>query len=376
MTGGGTGGHVNPAIAIADKIKLYEPDSEIAFVGTPRGIENKLVPAAGYKLYHIDIRGLKRSLSLSNLRTVYLMMVSQKKARKLLKEFGPDAVVGTGGYVCWPLMNAASKMGIPTALHESNAVPGAAVKLLQNNTDLIFVNFEVTIKKLKNPDRAICVGNPLRGQFGKLSKEEARDKLGYNGKYRHVLLSCGGSMGAQRVNEEVLHLMRDWSSKNPSVKHIHATGAIEYEDSKKMFHDFGLEKYPNLELCEYIYDMPLKMAAADLVINRAGAITLSELAVQKKPCILIPPPNVTDDHQYKNAKVLEDAGAAVVFRESELSEGILTEAVSSLMSDRPRLKNMSENIGKFAVLNCTDIIFKELKRLVDNKNHTKKTIKY
>lgn len=372
MTGGGTGGHVNPAIAIADRIKLYEPDSEIAFVGTPRGIENKLVPAAGYKLYHIDIRGLRRSLSLSNLRTVYLMIASQKKAKKLLKEFRPDAVIGTGGYVCWPLMNAASKMGIPTALHESNAVPGAAVKLLQNNTDLIFVNFEVTIKKLKNPDRAICVGNPLRGQFGEMSKEEARDKLGYSGKYRRVLLSCGGSMGAQRVNEEVLRLMRDWSSQNPSVKHIHATGAIEYEDAKKMFHDFGLEKYPNLELCEYIYDMPLRMAAADLVINRAGAITLSELAVQKKPCILIPSPNVTDDHQYKNAKVLGDAGAAVVFRESELSEGVLTEAVSSLMVDRQRLKNMSENIGNFAVSDCADIIFKEVKALINNRKHTKK----
>lgn len=372
MTGGGTGGHVNPAIAIADRIKLYEPDSEIAFVGTPRGIENKLVPAAGYKLYHIDIRGLRRSFSLSNLRTVYLMITSQKKAKRLLKDFRPDAVIGTGGYVCWPLMNAASKMGIPTALHESNAVPGAAVKLLQNNTDIIFVNFEVTINKLKNPEHAVCVGNPLRGQFGELSKEEARKRLGYNGKYRHVLLSCGGSMGAQRVNEEVLRLMRDWSSENPSVKHIHATGAIEYEDAKKMFHDFGLEKYPNLELCEYIYDMPLKMAAADLVINRAGAITLSELAVQKKPCILIPSPNVTDDHQYKNAKVLGDAGAAVVFREDELRDGVLTGAVSSLMSDRQRLKNMSESIEKFAVSDCADIIYKKIKDLINDKISAKK----
>ncbi len=368
MTGGGTGGHVNPAIAIADKIKEKEPDSDIAFVGTPRGIENKLVPAAGYKLYHIDIRGLRRSLSVSNFRTLYLMAASQVKARRLIKDFNPDIVIGTGGYVCWPLVNAASKMNIPTVLHESNAVPGVAVKLLQNKVDRIYVNFEATLSRLSHPERAKRVGNPLRGHFGELTKVQARAKLGYNNKYRHVLLSCGGSMGAERVNEEVLKLMRDYTSKDVSIKHIHATGSIEYKASKAVFQEYGLDKCPNLELCEYIYDMPLKMTAADLVISRAGAITLSELAVQKKPCILIPSPNVTDNHQYKNAKVLGDAGAALVFAESELEDGILTDAVKQLIPDRKRLRDMSESIASFAVRDCADILYSELRGLVDQKN--------
>ncbi len=368
MTGGGTGGHVNPAIAIADKIKEKEPGSEIAFVGTPRGIENKLVPSAGYKLYHIDIRGLRRSLSVSNFRTVYLMAVSQIKARRLIRDFNPDIVIGTGGYVCWPLVNAASKMNIPTVLHESNAVPGVAVKLLQNKVDRIYVNFEATLSRLSHPERAKRVGNPLRGRFGEFTKEQARVKLGYNNKYRHVLLSCGGSMGAEKVNEEVLKLMRDYTSKDASVKHIHATGSIEYEASKAVFQKYGLDKCPNLELCEYIYDMPLKMTAADLVISRAGAITLSELAVQKKPCILIPSPNVTDNHQYKNAKVLGDAGAALVFAEPELVDGILTDSVKQLLSDRKRLHDMSESISLFAVRDCADILYSEIRGLIDQKN--------
>lgn len=368
MTGGGTGGHVNPAIAIADKIMEKEPGSNIAFVGTPRGIENKLVPAAGYKLYHIDIRGLRRSLSVSNFRTVYLMAVSQIKARRLIRDFNPDIVVGTGGYVCWPLVNAASKMNIPTVLHESNAVPGVAVKLLQNKVDRIYVNFEATLSKLSHPERAKRVGNPLRGHFGELTKEQARAKLGYNNKYRYVILSCGGSMGAERVNEEVLKLMRDYTSKDAAVKHIHATGSIEYEASKAVFQKYGLDKCPNLELCEYIYDMPLKMTAADLVISRAGAITLSELAVQRKPCILIPSPNVTDNHQYKNAKVLGDAGASLVFEESELGDGILTDAVKQLLPDRKRLHEMSDSISSFAVRDCADLLYSELRGLIDQKN--------
>ena len=368
MTGGGTGGHVNPAIAIADKIMEKEPGSNIAFVGTPRGIENKLVPAAGYKLYHIDIRGLRRSLSVSNFRTVYLMAVSQIKARRLIRDFNPDIVVGTGGYVCWPLVNAASKMNIPTVLHESNAVPGVAVKLLQNKVDRIYVNFEATLSKLSHPERAKRVGNPLRGHFGELTREQAREKLGYNNKYRYVILSCGGSMGAERVNEEVLKLMRDYTSKDAAVKHIHATGSIEYEASKAVFQKYGLDTCPNLELCEYIYDMPLKMTAADLVISRAGAITLSELAVQRKPCILIPSPNVTDNHQYKNAKVLGDAGASLVFEESELGDGILTDAVKQLLPDRKRLHEMSDSISSFAVRDCADLLYSELRGLIDQKN--------
>lgn len=367
MTGGGTGGHVNPAIAIADKIKEKEPDSDIAFVGTPRGIENKIVPAVGYRLYHVDIRGLKRSLSLENLRTAALMIKSHREARKLLKLFKPDLVFGTGGYVCWPVVKAASEMGIPTALHESNASPGAAVKILEAHVDRIYVNFESTLERLHHPEKAMRVGNPLRSQFSEISREEALRTLGYEGKYRRIILSCGGSLGAEKVNCEVLRFMRDYVSHHPEIKHIHASGSIERDAAKEMFDSYGLGEYPNLELCEYIYDMPLKMAAADLVINRAGAITLSELAFQGKPCVLIPSPNVTDNHQYKNAHELEEAGAALLLQESELEGDVFTEAVSALVESRERLAAMSDAIRRFAVPDSADRIYADIRALLDGK---------
>lgn len=372
MTGGGTGGHVNPAIAIADYFKSRDPSTDVAFVGTSRGIENKLVPAAGYKLFHVDISGFKRKLSVDNLRTLKLMITSQWQSGRIIDEFKPDLVIGTGGYVCWPLVNVAAKRGIPTAVHESNAIPGVAVKLLQKKVDKIYVNFEATLSHLKFPEKAVRVGNPLRGDFGRISKEEARRKLGIEGKYRQLILSCGGSLGAERVNLEVLKLMRDFTAENPHIKHVHATGSIEYEESCRIFHEYGLDKFSNIELVEYIYDMPLKMAAADLVINRAGAITLSELATQGKPCILIPSPNVTDNHQYKNAKVLADAGAAIVFEEKDFDETTLADAVSSVITDRVQLAKMSENILKFSVSNCAEVLYDDLCTLISEKKCQKK----
>ncbi|MBQ7821483.1 MAG: UDP-N-acetylglucosamine--N-acetylmuramyl-(pentapeptide) pyrophosphoryl-undecaprenol N-acetylglucosamine transferase, partial [Clostridia bacterium] len=302
VTGGGTSGHVNPALAIANTIKKNIPGSEIIFVGTNRGIENKLVPKAGYKLYHVDVRGIKRSLSLSNLKSLYLAVTSPIKAKKLIRQFKPDVVIGTGGYVCWPVMKAAADMNIPTALHESNSIPGVAIKMLAKHVDRIFVNFEATKNKFPEDyrDKIVRVGNPLRPEFLTLDYNSARDTLGINGKYEKFILSCGGSMGAEKINEAVIALMRDYTSKHPEILHLHATGSIEYEQTMKMYRENGLDKHSNIKVVEYIYDMPEQMAAADLVINRAGAMTLSELAILKKRALLIPSPNVTDNHQYKN----------------------------------------------------------------------------
>ncbi len=364
MSGGGTGGHVNPAIAIADMIKIREPDSEIAFVGTERGIENKLVPAAGYKLYHVDVRGIRRKLTLENLRALWLSVTSVYKAKKLIREFRPDIVIGTGGYVCWPIVKAAVKLDVPSMLHESNAQPGMAVRMLNADVDCLLVNFEQTIERLERTKRAVHVGNPLRGEFASISPEEARAKLGIAGKYRSFLLSYGGSMGAERVNDEVLELMRDYSAKHPELLHMHATGSIEHEAASEKFRSFGLDGCKNIKLEEYIYDMPLCMAAADLVICRAGAITLSELAALGKPSILIPSPNVTDNHQYKNAKVLADAGAAVLIEEKELSDGRLEREVAEILSDKERMKRMSEAASSFSVANTDELIYSEIEKLV------------
>lgn len=365
MTGGGTGGHVNPAIAIADTIKKNIPSSEIAFVGTARGMENKLVKAAGYPIYHVEIQGIRRSLSLKNLKTAYLVLTSPRKAKKLLREFKPDIVIGTGGYVCWPLLYAASKMKIPTAVHESNAVPGVAVKQLCGRVDRVFVNFEETAKYLKNIDKVMHVGNPLRGEFGTVDRDKARARLSISDEYKYFILSYGGSLGAERINEAVLELMRDYIAKRPDILHVHATGAIEKDAAQEKFRAYGLEKYKNIRLVEYIYDMPLQMSAADVVISRAGAMTVSELSMMKKPCILIPSPNVTNNHQYKNAAVLANAGGAVLIEEKDLSGDRLVSEVSGILGEKVRRDIMSAAIEQFAVNDANKRIFNEVVRLVE-----------
>ncbi len=367
MTGGGTGGHINPAIAIAKTILEHEPDSKIAFVGTSRGMENRLVPKEGFELYHIEMTGLKRSLSLSNLKTLKLMLTSVKKAERLIKEFKPDIAIGTGGYVCWPLIKAASRLGIPTVLHESNALAGVAVKLLAPKIDILFTNFESTAKQIKRCKKIIHVGNPLKKSFSEITREDARSTLGFDGRYRYSLLSCGGSLGASRLNREMLLLMKEYSSKHPEIHHLHQTGVGNYQEAKEMFLELGLDKFENLELVDYIYDMPTRLSAADIVINRAGAMTISELAHLHKTAILIPSPNVTDNHQYKNAKVLADENAAVLIEESELSPDILAERIDLLLSSREIRSKMSENIGKFAKDNANILIYNEIKKLVNSK---------
>lgn len=362
VTGGGTGGHVNPALAIANTIKENIPDAEIAFVGTVRGLENELVPKAGYKLYHVDVRGIRRSLSLYNIRSLWLAAVSPIKAKKVIKEFKPDLVVGTGGYVSWPILVAASRMNIPTAVHESNAVPGLAVRKLVPYVDRIFTNFAVSAEILGKSGKVMQVGCPMLGQFGNISKDEARDRLGISREAKYVV-SFGGSLGAAAMNDMALELMKDYVSLNPSIRYTHATGGDHYESVKERFHDANLGRFDNIELLQYIYDMPLRMAAADLIISRAGAITISELARQGKAAILIPSPNVTDDQQTKNAKALADIGGACMIREPELEGGRICKAVASLLEDSDRRAEMEKAISGFAPLDSNKLIFDELMRL-------------
>ncbi len=364
MTGGGTGGHVNPAIAIANTIKVNMPDAEIAFVGTKRGIENKLVAAENYPIYHVEVRGFRRSLSPQNIKAAYLAFVSPMRAKKIIREFKPDIVIGTGGYVCWPVLVAASKMNIPTMVHESNAVPGVTVKQLQKYVDKILLNFEDAAKYITAKEKIVHVGNPLKSAFGTLSKEDARKKLGIDGKYKHFILSYGGSLGAERVNDAVLEVMRDFVSKRPDILHVHATGSLEHEAAMAKYAAYGLEDSENTQLLEYIYDMPVRMAAADIVISRAGAMTVSELSMMKKTCILIPSPNVTNNHQYKNAKVLADAGAATLIEEKELVGGRLEAEISGLCDDAGKRYDMESKIESFANKDANKLIYLEILKIL------------
>lgn len=377
VTGGGTGGHVNPALAIANTIKQNDPDAVIAYVGTKKGIENKLVPKAGYPLYTVEIQGIRRSLSPTNLKTAYLALTSIGKAKKILDTFKPDLVVGTGGYVCWPVVKAASERGIPTALHESNAIAGVAVKMLQNAVDRIYLNFAKTGDTLRCArEKIMQVGNPIMSDFKAITREEARKRLNIPDKYRYVLLSYGGSMGAEKVNDAVLYLMRDFTAKHPEVLHIHATGSIEWEECRAKFQDMGLDTYENIELAEYIFDMPLKMVAADLTITRAGSMTVTELASTKKCAIFIPSPNVAENHQYKNAKVLVDAGGALLFEEKDLNEEAkpLVDKVAEMLCPAGDVlrAEMAEKIRPFALDNVNRKIYDDLCRLVAEKSAEKK----
>ncbi len=369
MTGGGTGGHVNPALAIAQIIKENQPESEIEFVGTEKGIESTLVPKAGYKLHYINIQGIRRSLSPANIKTAYLVMTSPRKAAAIIDEFRPDVVIGTGGYVCWPLLYAAAKKGIPTVVHESNAYAGVAVRQLRNKVDIIMTNFESTAKELSESSKAevIKVGNPISTDFGRISKEEARKKLSIPKNIETVILSFGGSLGSAALNDAAVNAMRYFSADREGLVHYHSLGKKNGEEAKKKIQEHSLEKKENLFISEYIYDMPVYMAAADIIVCRAGAMTLSELAAARCASVIIPSPNVTDDHQYKNAKVLADAGAAVLLCEKDIKEKTLAEELEKLVENKSLREKMGERVSEFYSDGVGKRIYSEIVKLIENK---------
>ena len=364
MTGGGTAGHINPALAIASTIKKNIPNAEIEFVGTPKGLENTLVSKEGYKLHHVSIMGISRSLSLQNLKAALLMITSQIEARKIIKDFKPDIVIGTGGYVCWPALRVAAKMGIPTVAHESNAIPGLAIKQLQGSLDKILVNFKDSERFIKNKEKVVHVGNPLRGGFGVVDHDSAKKQLGIPEDKTYVL-AFGGSRGAQRMNEIVFSYMKNVAKDREDIFCELCTGTSYYSDFSKSFAEEGLDKCSNLSMVEYIHDMHVRMSAADIIICRAGAMTISELAMMKKAALIIPSPNVVDNHQYKNAKVLADANAAILLEEKGLDDEKFADALNGLITDSEKRVALSENIVGFANLEANKLIFDEIIKLTN-----------
>ena len=369
MTGGGTAGHVNPALAIAATIQEYHPDAEIAFVASaqPRDKAGDLVPRAGYPLHTVHIRGMARPYwSPSNIKLPYLMVKSRKEAAALISEFKPDLIVGTGGFACWPLCSMGHKMGVPTALHESNALPGKAILKLRSSVDLIMVNFEDTIRRLDGKGKhapALRVGNPMMPGFATASREEARRRLGLQDTDLYVL-SFGGSLGAEYVNDAVVKLAADLAA-DPAVKLIHAAGKRDYDRVQAAWNATSAGNCDRMKLTDYIYDMPVQMAAADLVVSRAGAMSISELALTGKASILIPSPYVAEQHQLKNAMALVKENAAICIEEHTLPEGTLTTQVKALLQDPAARAEMGRNIReRIACPDANDRIYNCLSELL------------
>ncbi|MCL2814354.1 MAG: undecaprenyldiphospho-muramoylpentapeptide beta-N-acetylglucosaminyltransferase [Oscillospiraceae bacterium] len=348
ISGGGSGGHVSPAVAIANHLRAKNQDIQIAFAGTKRGLENEVIPREGYKLYHLKVRPFNRrkKISAANFNAAVKAFTSQLAAKKIIKDFKPDVVVGTGGYVSWPVLSAAAKQKIPTVIHEQNALPGLTTKMLAKTADRVMISFDESRKYFKNgaDEKFVYTGNPVKHEFFSIDQKEAKEELA-SGKF--MILSVGGSMGAEKINEVIIDFM-DKYSKNKDITHHHVTGARGYGEYSRLFENKSLNSCRNLFLHEYIYDICKYYAAADIVICRAGALTLTELAVLKKAAILIPSPYVAENHQYENAKALEKQKAAMIIEEKNLTAEALIERTEELARDGAKLSDMAENIGKFA----------------------------
>ena len=360
FTCGGTAGHINPAIAVANMMKERHPDCNILFIGATGRMEEKLVPQAGYDLKCLPGSGLSRGKNLAaikkNLYAVKCVLSAVGACKKIYKEFKPDAVIGTGGYASFPALYAAQSMDIPTCVHESNALPGVTTKLAADKASRVLVAFEESVRHYKHPEKVEVVGMPVRREFIYTKKEDARKELNLGEK--PLVVSAFGSLGAKVMNETMAGMFALEQEAGFPFHHIHATGSFGWEWMPGFVKEKGvdLENCPTIEMREYIYNMPTLMAAADVIISRAGASTCNEICAAGTPSILIPSPNVTANHQEKNARVLSDRDAAVLVLEKDCTPEKMFQEVNALLADENRRREMSCKLQEMAHLDCTERI--------------------
>ena len=364
---GGTGGHINPALAVAGYIKENYPNAEILFVGTADRMEAQLVPAAGYDFKTIEIQGFSRELNLSglkhNLITIKKLLKSEGQAKKIIAEFNPDVVIGFGGYVSGPVLSVAARMGIPTAVHEQNAFPGVTNKSLAKKVDVVMLTAPEAEKLLKPKNPCVVTGLPIRGEIITANKEFARAEMKLDS--RPLILSMGGSLGARAINEAVKYLILNRYEKKDCY-YLHATGkagAAMIEDIGK---EIDLGANPQIMLREYINDMDRCLAAADLVVCRAGASSLSEIQALGKPSILVPYPYAAENHQFYNAKTMSDRDAAILIEEKDFTGERLLSEVEKLICEPNRLKIMGENAKAMAIVDASQRITECVCRIIKN----------
>ncbi len=369
IAAGGTAGHINPALAIADGIRARWPGADVHFAGRQKGMESDLVARAGYPFHHIEVRGIQRSVApkslARNAAAAWYLAKAPLAAAKILKEVQPDLVIGTGGYVSGPVVRTAAKRGIKTALHEQNAFPGVTNRLLAPDVDRIFAPGEQAAKRLGHPEKTVVTGNPVQPALFRQNRDAAREGL-FAGE-RVVIVSFGGSLGAMKVNEVVAGLAK-WHLANRDFLHIHATGSIEKDEFARMAEEAGIAGKQNFIIREYIDDMPAMLAAADLVISRAGALTLAEIAAVGRASVLIPSPNVAENHQYHNAQEFSKVGAARVLPEKGLTTELLVETVDALTQDPATLAEMGRAAATLANPGALDKIVDSLAELMREDN--------
>ena len=367
LAAGGTAGHINPAMSLGKFVRQRRPESDILFVGSPKGLEAKLVPAEGFALRTLKISGFQRGFSpkdiAHNVKAVKNLLTSLSEADKILREFCPDVVVGTGGYASFPVVYQAARRGIPTAIHESNAIPGMTTKMLAKKTDRVMVSFEETIEYFGDKSKTVLTGNPLREGIVIGRAGDAKKALGLTDK--PVVLSFWGSLGAREMNKKIADFMALEYGKG-EFYHIHSTGSFGYKWMPGLLKEKGIDtdRYREIDMREYINDMSNVMAASDLVISRAGAMTLSEICALGKPSIIVPSPNVTDNHQEKNARAMEKRGASVVFLEKECTGEVLYNESLAILADEKRRKQMSDAAYEMAVFDATDRIYDTISSLL------------
>ncbi|RAP76656.1 undecaprenyldiphospho-muramoylpentapeptide beta-N-acetylglucosaminyltransferase [Paenibacillus montanisoli] len=361
LTGGGTGGHIYPALAIGKQAMEEQPGSSILYIGTPKGLESRIVPAQGIPFESVEITGFRRKLSFENVRTVMRFLKGVRRSKQLLRDFKPDVVVGTGGYVCGPVIYAAAKLGIPTLIHEQNAVAGLTNQFLSRYASRVAVSFKDALSQFKRQSNALYTGNPCATSVVRADQTKGYSRLGIPAGTQ-VVLVVGGSRGAKAINDVMVD-MAPLLVRLPDVHFVFVTGESYYEETKRRI-DQALQQPANqLQVLPYLHHMPEVLAISKLVVGRAGASSIAELTALGIPAILIPSPNVTNNHQEANARSLVQAGAAEMILERDLSGALLFERISHMMNSAEAQAAMSAASRSLGMPDSAALIVKELKQL-------------
>lgn len=354
MTGGGTGGHIYPALAIADEFRRRDPDARILYIGDKNCMESQIVPAAGYEFKDVPAEEVNRKNVFKLVKTAYKNILGINAAKKIMKEFRPDAVIGTGGFVSFPVIYAGHKLGAKCYFHEQNAFPGLANRTLEKYVERVFLGFEAAGERFRQPEKHMVTGNPVRHEFYEVDRAKAREKLGIP-EDSFVILSFGGSLGAKKINDVMYRVMKELIGEKITL--LFGTGKAYYDDIMKKVEEDGLELTDNIRIQPYIDDMVSFLGASDLVVSRSGALTLAETGVCGRASILIPSPNVTGNHQYHNAKVIADRGGAVLINEEDFDPDRMMRELSRMISDRSITEEMGEKARDMNKIDTTKVIY-------------------